>query len=168
MDKLITDFSLGLFFWQTLLFVILIFFLKKYAWKPILSAVEEREDGIKKALDSAEKAKIEMQNLNADNERILHEARLERDLLLKEARETKEAIIAGAKEQAGLEAEKIMDLANQQINNEKKKAVQELKNSAAQLSIDIAEKILRSELSSKEKQKEIIVNELKRTPFNNN
>ena len=106
MDKLITDFSLGLFFWQTLLFVILIFVLKKYAWKPILSAVEEREEGIKNALDSAEKAKEEMKSLNADNERILHKAKLERDSLLKEAREMKERIINEAKESANHDAEK--------------------------------------------------------------
>ena len=79
MEKLLNDFSLGLFVWQTLLFVVLVFFLRKYAWKPILNAVEEREEGIKNALDSAEKAKEEMENLNADNERILAEARLERD-----------------------------------------------------------------------------------------
>ena len=70
MEKLLNDFSIGLFVWQTLLFVILVFFLRKYAWKPILNAVEEREEGIKNALDSAEKAKEEMENLNADNERI--------------------------------------------------------------------------------------------------
>ena len=93
MEKLINDFSLGLFFWQTLLFVILVFFLRKYAWKPILNAVEEREEGIKNALDSAEKAKNEMKNLNADNERVLAEARIERDNLLKEAREIKNNII---------------------------------------------------------------------------
>ena len=85
MEKLLNDFSLGLFVWQTLLFVILVFFLRKYAWKPILNAVEEREEGIKNALDSAEKAKEEMENFNADNERILAEARLERDNLLRES-----------------------------------------------------------------------------------
>ena len=107
MEKLLNDFSLGLFVWQTLLFVILVFFLRKYAWKPILNAVEEREEGIKNALDSAEKAKEEMENLNADNERILAEARLERDNLLKEAREMKNNIINEAKDQANTEADKI-------------------------------------------------------------
>ena len=97
MEKLITDFSLGLFFWQTLLFIVLVIFLKKYAWKPILSAVEDREEGIKKALASAEKAKAEMESLNADNERVLLEAKQERDKLLKEARETKDSIIKEAK-----------------------------------------------------------------------
>ncbi len=156
MDKLITDFSLGLFFWQTLLFIILVFVLKKYAWKPILSAVEEREEGIKNALESAEKAKQEMQNLNADNERILNEARKERDALLKEARDMKNNIIDEAKNQANKDAEKILTIAKDQIKNEKLKAITELKNQVANLSIEMAEKILKSELSDKNKQKEVI------------
>ena len=93
MEKLINDFSVGLFFWQSLLFIALILLLKKFAWGPILTAVEEREDGITDALEAAEKAKAEMQALNADNERILAEARIERDALLKEAREIKEGIV---------------------------------------------------------------------------
>ena len=124
MEKLLNDFSLGLFVWQTLLFVVLVFFLRKYAWKPILNAVEEREEGIKNALDSAEKAKEEMENLNADNERILAEARLERDNLLKEAREMKNNIINEAKDQANTEADKILTSAKEQINNDKMKAIQ--------------------------------------------
>ena len=156
MDKLITDFSLGLFFWQTLLFIILVFVLKKYAWKPILSAVEEREEGIKNALESAEKAKQEMQNLNADNEKILNEARKERDNLLKEARDIKANIIDEAKDQANKDAEKIITIAKNQIKNEKLKAITELKNQVANLSIEMAEKILKSELSDKGKQKEVI------------
>ena len=166
MDKLITDFSLGLFFWQTLLFVILIFVLKKYAWKPILSAVEEREEGIKNALDSAEKAKEEMKNLNADNERILNEAKLERDSLLKEAREMKEKIINEAKESANHNAEKILTTAKEQIRNEKLKAITELKNEVANLSIEMAEKILKSELSDKKAQSEMIERTLKQKDLN--
>ena len=166
MDKLITDFSLGLFFWQTLLFVILVFVLKKYAWKPILSAVEEREEGIRNALDSAEKAKEEMKNLNADNERILHEAKLERDTLLKEAREMKEKIINDAKESANQDAEKILITAKEQIRNEKLKAITELKNEVANLSIEMAEKILKSELSDKKAQSEMIERTLKQKDLN--
>ena len=166
MDKLITDFSLGLFFWQTLLFVILIFVLKKYAWKPILSAVEEREEGIKNALDSAKKAKEEMKNLNADNERILNEAKLERDSLLKEAREMKEKIINEAKESANHNAEKILTTAKEQIRNEKLKAITELKNEVANLSIEMAEKILKSELSDKKAQSEMIERTLKQKDLN--
>ena len=166
MDKLITDFSLGLFFWQTLLFVILIFVLKKYAWKPILSAVEEREEGIKNALDSAEKAKEEMKSLNADNERILHEAKLERDGLLKEAREMKEKIINEAKESANQDAEKILTTAKEQIRNEKLKAITELKNEVANLSIEMAEKILKSELSDKKAQSDMRERTLKQKDLN--
>ena len=166
MEKLITDFSLGLFFWQTLLFIVLIVFLKKYAWRPILTAVEEREKGIKKSLESAEKAKAEMENLNAENERVLLEAKQERDTLLKEARETKNIIINEAKEKANEEAEKIMSSAKEQIANEKMKAITELKNTVASLSIDIAEKVLKSELKDKNSQEKFIETSLKETELN--
>jgi F-type H+-transporting ATPase subunit b len=166
MDKLINDFSVGLFFWQSVLFIALILLLKKFAWGPILTAVEEREEGIKSALDSAEKAKEEMQALNADNERILAEARIERDILLKEAREMKDKIVSEAKDQANTEANKILLSAKEQINNEKLKAITELKNQVADMSIDIAEKILRSELSDVNKQKELVAQVLKSNELN--
>jgi F-type H+-transporting ATPase subunit b len=166
MDKLINDFSVGLFFWQSVLFIALILLLKKFAWGPILTAVEEREDGIKNALEAAEKAKAEMQALNADNERILAEARIERDALLKEAREIKDGIVNDAKELANTEADKILTTAKDQINNEKMKAMTELKNTVATLSIDIAEKVLRSELTDKKKQENLVANALKETELN--
>ena len=166
MDKLINDFSVGLFFWQSVLFIALILLLKKFAWGPILTAVEEREDGIKDALEAAEKAKAEMQALNADNERILAEARIERDALLKEAREIKDGIVNDAKELANTEADKILTTAKDQINNEKMKAMTELKNKVATLSIDIAEKVLRSELTDKKKQEDLVANALKETEPN--
>ncbi|MBT3571474.1 F0F1 ATP synthase subunit B [bacterium] len=166
MDKLINDFSVGLFFWQSVLFIALILLLKKFAWGPILTAVEEREDGIKNALEAAEKAKAEMQALNADNERILAEARIERDALLKEAREIKDGIVNDAKELANTEADKILTTAKDQINNEKMKAMTELKNTVATLSIDIAEKVLRSELTDKKKQEDLVANALKETEPN--
>jgi len=166
MEKLINDFSVGLFFWQSLLFIALILLLKKFAWGPILSAVEEREEGIKEALELAEKAKEEMQALNADNERILAEARIERDILLKEAREMKDKIVSDAKDQANTEADKILLSAKEQINNEKLKAITELKNQVADMSIDIAEKILRSELSDVNKQKELVAQILKSNELN--
>jgi F-type H+-transporting ATPase subunit b len=158
---LFNDFSIGLFVWQTVLFLALLFLLRKYAWKPILSAVEEREDGIKNALDAADNAKKEMEALNADNERILREAKTERDAILKEAREIKDTIIAEAKAQATVEADKVMDSAREQINNEKMAAITELKNQVADLSIDIAEKVLKSELKDADKQKEMVNNALK-------
>ena len=166
MDKLISDFSVGLFFWQTLLFLVLVFFLKKFAWKPILSAVEDREEGIKNALLSAEKAKEEMELLNADNERVLREAKVERDALLKDAREIRENMISEAKEKASLEAGKLMESAKAQINNEKMAAITELKNQVAELSIEIAEKVLKSELKDATKQKELVGAALKEAELN--
>ena len=166
MEKLLNDFSLGLFVWQTLLFIILVFFLRKYAWKPILNAVEEREDGIREALESAENAKKEMENLNADNERILSEARLERDNLLKEARDMKNNIISDAKNQANVEAEKILAIAKDQINIEKMKAITDLKNSVADLSIDMATLILKSELKDPDKQKKLVSELIKESELN--
>jgi F-type H+-transporting ATPase subunit b len=153
---LFNDFSIGLFVWQTVLFLALLFLLRKYAWKPILTAVEEREEGIKSALDAADNAKKEMEALNADNEKILREAKAERDSILKEARELKDGIIAEAKTQATEEADKVMASAREQINNEKMAAITELKNQVASLSVDIAEKILKSELKDDNKQKEMV------------
>jgi len=156
METLINDFSIGLFIWQTVLFLTLLFLLRKYAWKPILGAVEEREEGIKSALEAADNAKKEMEALNADNELILREAKAERDAILKEAREIKDVIIAEAKTQATEEADKVMASAREQINNEKMAAITELKNQVASLSVDIAEKILKSELKDDNKQKEMV------------
>jgi F-type H+-transporting ATPase subunit b len=153
---LFNDFSIGLFVWQTVLFLALLFLLRKYAWKPILTAVEEREEGIKSALDAADNAKKEMEALNADNEKILREAKAQRDSILKEARELKDGIIAEAKTQATEEADKVMASAREQINNEKMAAITELKNQVASLSVDIAEKILKSELKDDNKQKEMV------------
>ena len=158
---LFNDFSIGLFVWQTVLFLALLFLLRKYAWKPILSAVEEREEGIKNALEAADNAKKKMEVLNADNERILREAKAERDNILKEAREIKETIITEAKTQATEEADRVLASAREQINNEKLAAITELKNQVADLSIDIAEKVLRSELKDPEKQKELVNKALK-------
>ena len=158
---LFNDFSIGLFVWQTVLFLALLFLLRKYAWKPILGAVEEREEGIKNALEAADKAKKDMEALNADNERILREAKAERDSILKEAREIKETIITEAKTQATEEADKVLASAREQINNEKLAAITELKNQVADLSIDIAEKVLKSELKDANKQKELVTNALK-------
>jgi F-type H+-transporting ATPase subunit b len=156
MEKLINDFSFGLFFWQTLIFVGLIFLLKKFAWKPILDAVNEREEGIKNALLSAENAKKEMQNLQADNQRILQEARLERDNMLKEAREMKDKMIADSKNEAQAQGSKMIEQAKAAIEGEKNAALAELKSHVSNLSIDIAEKLLKSELTNKDSQASLI------------
>ncbi len=148
--------EIGLIFWTTVVFSLLLVVLKKYAWKPILSAVDERNKSIEDALKAADKAKEEMLSLNADNERILMEAKKERDILLKEGREIKDSIIAEAKDKAKVDAEKILTTAKEQIINEKMKAITELKNQVANLSIEIAEKILKSELQDLNKQKELV------------
>ena len=161
MEKLIEQFSLGLFFWQLILFVALVLLLQKFAWKPILNSVNEREEGIKNALDEAENARKEMQNLNADNERILKEARAQRDTLLKEAREMKESIISEAKNEAQVQAAKIVEQAQATIEAEKQAAITDLKNQVAELSVGIAEKVVRGELADKNKQTKLVEELLK-------
>ncbi|WP_348812014.1 F0F1 ATP synthase subunit B [Flavobacterium maritimum] len=156
MDKLINDFSFGLFIWQVLIFVGLIFLLKKFAWKPILDAVNDREEGIKNALESAENARKEMQNLQADNQRILQEARLERDTMLKEAREIKDKMVADAKNEAQAQGQKMIDQAKTAIESEKNAAMAELKLQVSTLSLSIAEKLLKDELSNKEAQTKLV------------
>ena len=156
MEKLISEFSIGLFFWQTIIFILLIFLLKKYAWKPILDAVNEREEGIKNALLSAEKAKEEMASLQSDNEETLKKARAERDSLLKEAREIKQQLIDDAKNEAQSEAKKLISQAQETIQNEKKAAISDLKNQVASLSIDIAEKVLKEKLSDDKTQMNLV------------
>jgi F-type H+-transporting ATPase subunit b len=158
--------QIGLIFWTTIVFVLLLIVLKKFAWKPILDSVDERNKSIEEALKAADKAKEEMATLNADNQRILIEAKKERDLLLKEAREIKETIISEAKKNAIIEADKIIISAKSQINNDKMKALVELKNQIAGLAIEMTEKILKSELSDKNKQKELIENALKSSELN--
>lgn len=156
MEKLINQFELGLFFWQVLLFVGLIFLLKKFAWKPILDAVNDREEGIKNALLSAENAKKEMQNLQADNQRILQEARLERDNMLKDAREMKEKMVDDAKTEAQAQGQKMIEQAKAAIESEKNAAMAELKSHVSTLSLSIAEKLLKEELSNKEAQNKLV------------
>ncbi len=148
--------SYGLIVWTLLAFLTILFLLKKFAWKPILNALSEREESIQNALDSAKKAKEEMASLQADNEKILNEAKAERDKLLKEGREMKDAIIAEAKSKAQKEGERLMAISRENIHNEKMAAITELKNQVATLSLEIAERILKEELSSQEKQKTLV------------
>jgi F-type H+-transporting ATPase subunit b len=156
MEKLIEQFQLGLFFWLLVIFVGLVFLMKKFAWKPILDAVNDREEGIKNALLAAENAKKDMQNLKADNEKLLAEARAERDLMIKEAREIKEKMIADAKSEAQAQGEKMIDQAKASIESEKNAAMAELKNQVSSLSLEIAEKLLQDELSNKEAQTKLV------------
>ncbi|MEY2997674.1 MAG: hypothetical protein RIQ82_1055 [Bacteroidota bacterium] len=166
MEKLLGEFSVGLFFWQTLLFVALILLLKKFALKTILDAVNEREQGIKDALDSAEQAKQEMANLQADNEKLLKEARAERDAMIKEARDIKNKMINDAKEEAKGEADKMVAQAQAAIESEKKAAIADLKNQVASLSLEIAEKVVRENLSSDDKQQKLVKNLLDDSSLN--
>ena len=161
MEKLINDFSFGLFFWQMLLFVLLLLLLKKYAWKPILDALNSREEGIQNALDEADKARQEMVDLKSSNEQILKDARLERDALLKDARMIKDKMITEAKDEAKNQSNKIIEQARFAIENEKLAAITELRNQVAELSIGIAENIIQDELSNKGKQVELIEKMLK-------
>ncbi|MCB0402873.1 MAG: F0F1 ATP synthase subunit B [Flavobacteriales bacterium] len=166
MEKLIGEFSFGLFFWQLFLFVGLILLLRKFAWKPILKAVEERESSIEDALEAAEAAKRQMAELKSNNEDLMNKARDERDAMLKEAREMKDKIVAEAKTTASAQAEKIIAEARESIQHEKMAAITELKNQVAVLSIEIAEKILKEELSSADKQKTLIDNVVKEINLN--
>ena len=156
MEKLLGEFSLGLFFWQTLLFVALLLLLKKFAWKPILDAVNERETSIKDSLSAAEKARDDMEAVQADNKRILKEARAERDALLAEAKTASVQIVNQAKEDAKAASDKITAQAQETIQNEKIAAINELKGQVASLSIDIAEKVLQAELKDKATQEQLV------------
>ncbi|HPH81934.1 MAG TPA: F0F1 ATP synthase subunit B [Flavobacteriales bacterium] len=161
--KLVTP-DFGLVIWMTLTFLTVLFLLSKFAWKPILKMISEREKTIEDALLSAEKAKQEMARLTANNEALLREARSERDAMLKEARETKDQIINEARSKATVEAERLIAIARESINNEKMAAVTELKNQVAQLSLQVAEKLVKQQLSTDEKQKELantLISELK-------
>ncbi len=156
MEQLLENFSLDLFVKQTVLFLILIFLMVKFAWKPILSALNDREEGIKNALDSAEKAKRDMENLQADNANALKEAREERDAMMKEAREIKTKMIEDAKEEAKAEADKLIANAQAAIQSEKKAAIADIKTQVASLSVEIAEKVVKEELSNKDKQLKLV------------
>ena len=156
MEKLISEFSLGLFFWQSLIFIGLLFMLRKFAWKPILDAVNDRETSIKDALASAEAARDEMKNLQSDNQRILKEARAEKESLLKEARATRSELINNAKEEAQVEAQKILSQAQDAIQSEKRAAVKELREQVGSIAMEIAEKVLQKELENKDRQLELV------------
>lgn len=162
--KLVTP-DIGLLFWMLISFSIVLFLLKKYAWKPILKSLKEREESISEALGAAKRAKEEMAALKSDNERILAEARNERDKILKEARDAKDSIINEAKTKATEEADRLLKIAREGIQNEKMAAITELKNQVASLSLEIAEKILKEELSTDEKQRGLVNAYLKEAEF---
>ena len=148
--------GIGLIFWTSVVFLLLVFILKKFAWKPILDAVEKRSDSIEKAINAADEAKASIEQLNIERDKIKKESLAERDALLKEARDTKNKIISDAKAKAKQETDKILSDAREVIKNEKMAAITELKNQVAILSLEIAEKIVKDQLSSNDKQQALV------------
>ncbi|MFC0343970.1 F0F1 ATP synthase subunit B [Epilithonimonas hispanica] len=158
--------GIGLLFWMTLTFIILLFLLAKFAWKPILNAVNQREVTIIDALNQAKLAKLEMAQLKEDNERILREARAERDGILKEARELKDKIVNEAKDNAKVEGEKLIAAARQSIQSEKLAAMADIKNQIGSLSVLIAENILKEKLDDNGAQNALVENILNKSNLN--
>jgi len=158
--------QLGLIIWQLIIFGTLVLLLGKFAWKPIINALKERESHIEDALKSAERAKAEMEQLQASNEKLLQEARLEKDKILKEASAIAATIMNEAKEKASQESGKMIEQAKLAINAEKNAALKEVKNTAATLSIEIAEKILRSKLGDNAAQQALVAEFLKDSKLN--
>ena len=148
--------GIGMIFWTVIFFGILLFILGKFAWPAILAAVAARNDSIRKALDSAEKAREEMAQLQADNEKVLSEAKAERDAMMKEAKEVKDKIIAEARDKASAEASKLIQNARESIRAEQAAAISEMKSQVAKLSVDIAEKVLVEKLGDDKAQKDLV------------
>lgn len=158
--------GIGLLFWMTLTFVILLFLLAKFAWKPIVNAVNDRETSIQDALNQAVLAKKEMEILKADNERIIREAKIERDAILKEAREIRDKIVGEAKDVAKVEGDKMIEAAKQTITAEKNAAMADIKTQIGVLSVNIAESILKQKLDNSEAQNELVQNYLNKSNLN--
>lgn len=156
----------SLIFWTSIIFLVFFLLMKKFAWKPILGAVKSREESINNALAAAETARKEMLNLKADNQRLLDEARAERDTMLKEAREIKEKMIADAKSEAQSQGAKMIEQAKAAIESEKNAAMAELKTQVSGLSLEIAEKLLKGELSNKASQTELVEKMLEEVKLN--
>ena len=158
--------GIGLVFWMTLVFSLLLILLKKFAWKPIMDSLKEREQDISSSLAMAKQTKAEMKQLQADNEKLLVVARQERDAILSDAKATKDQIINEAKDKAQSEADRIVEAARVNIENEKRTALTEIKTQVAELSIDIAEKVLKAELSNKAEQNKLVEKQLANLNFN--
>ena len=156
----------GLLIWSTVAFLLLFFLLSKYAWKPIVKALDERERSIEDALAKAEMAKEEMAKLTSENEQLLKQARIERDAILKEAKELKDQIVSDAKTSAQTEGAKMIEKARQEIDNQKIAAMAEVKNQVAVLSVQIAEKVLRKQFEDQSKQDALVSDLLKEVKLN--
>ena len=162
----ILNHHLGFVVWSAVAFLLLLIMLKKLAWTPILGAISERERFIESALASAEKAKSEMARLTNENESLLKQARVERDLILKEAKELKDKIVAEARSSAQAEGIKMIEKAKHEIDAQKVIALNEVKNQVAELSIEIAEKILRKQFEDQQKQQALVSDLLKDVKLN--
>jgi F-type H+-transporting ATPase subunit b len=156
----------GLLFWQSVVFIALFLFLAKFAWKPIIGALNEREESIRQALESAEKAKAEMAALQAGNEKLLKEAREERDKIVRDAREAANRLIDQAQTEARKSADKLIEDAKAVINTEKQAALRDVKSQVALFSVEIAEKLLKKNLSSDKAQKDMVEEFIKETKLN--
>ena len=156
----------GLIFWQTIIFLLLLALLAKFAWRPILASLNEREQGIEEALRQADRAKAEMQELRAGNEKLLADARRERDQMLKEGQAMAAQIVEQAKTSATEEANRVAQQARESIQQEKNQALAEVRNTAAQLSVDIAERLLRRELADPTAQQKLVDEYLKDVKLN--
>ena len=158
--------EIGLIFWTGITFLILLFLLRKFAWKPILGAVEERDTKINAALNAAEDARKEIANLASENEKLLNEARAEKDRIIAEAKKTREAMISEAKATAETEAKRLLESARASIENEKNAAMTEVKNLVANLSIEIAEKLLRKQFEAGSEQQAFVKKHLEDIKLN--
>ncbi len=163
---LLENFSSGLFIIQSVIFLILLLVLRKFAWKPIMDAVNEREVTIVDSLNQAKLAKEEVQNLKAENEHIIREAKIERDAILKEAREIKDRIVNEAKDVAKVEGDKMIEQARQSIQAEKSAAMSDIKNQIGALSVTIAEQILKQKLDNDGAQNALVENILNKSNLN--
>lgn len=164
MDLLVPE--IGLLVWNTIAFLLLLFLLGKFAWKPIMKAIHEREQSIDDALNKAELAKQEMARLTSQNQDLMQQARAERDEILKEAKTLKDSILNEAKKQAQVEGAKLIEKAKIEIENQKKVALAEVKGQVSTLSLEIAERVLRTQLDDKTKQEALVANLLKDVELN--
>lgn len=160
--------AIGTIFWTTFIFGLFFIVLSKFAWKPILSAIKSRDEMIKGSLAEAEKARKDMMKLQSDNEAILRKAREEREVILKDARDVRDRLIADAKDKASEEAEKLIEKAKAGIESEKRKALSEIHDQVATLSIDIASRLLGEQLKKTGEQEKLIDNYLKEINLNKN
>lgn len=156
----------SLIFWTTVIFLVFLFLLKKFAWKPILEAVKSREAKINESLLAADKARRDMENLKADNEKLLAEARAERDAIMKEARDIRKQILDDAKAKAQIQTDKMFEAAKEAIDRQKEAVLYDMKKQISSLALEISEKVIKQELSNKDSQSMLVQKMLDETKLN--